>query len=424
MPTDSPELGGPGTAERLSTVEPGDADPGRSWSGLRGSIGRAAALIIVAVVIWAGLWSVERPRAGYDTLWYSMYTYQYGGASAPESWDRSWNLVVQYGPSFLIQELHREPNGAWFVGFDDPKRQRWIGIYRMRPVMPLLGAVAYPVLGTSAPLVASVAAVIVVVLVAALVIPAITGWLIAAIFLLLTVANPLVAKWLVYLTPDGLGLAFWLLTLALVARYVRNGGRWWLAGATGATLLLAFTRPSAILIPLTLAICAAASLIAGRGPWRRLAIVAAVTTVPILVFTAYAVVAGLPTFLDQLQDLPTHHFVDKDLTLRALASYFIKHDLALAVSLPLTLPGQPLVLLSLVGAGLGFFLTRQWWMAPFVAALLTVPLLVAVHPVSTEVARTLTPGWISLNLGLALLAATVIARIRARILTRASPARA
>jgi hypothetical protein len=387
---------------------------GWSWYRVRRRLGWLAGLTIVGIVVWAALWSVERPRAGYDSLWYSMYTYQYAGTSVPESWDRSWDLVVEFADPALVQTLHREPSGAWFSGFDDPTRQRWIGIYRMRPIMPLLGAVAYPALGTNAPLVASAAAVDLVVLVAGLVLPSIAGWPMALLFLLLTAANPLVAQWLIFLTPDGLGIAFWFLTLALLARYVHDGHTRWLAGATGATLLLAFTRPSAVAIPLTMAICAIASMIAHSGPWRRFAAAAALTALPIVVYLAYAAALGLPSFADQLQDLPTDHFARPDIA--NPIQFLVQHDVGLARRLLVSLPGQPQVWLSLLGAALGFLLTRRWWTAPFVVALATVPLLVAVHPVSTEVARSLAPGWISLNVGLALLAATGVAHVRLRTL--------
>ncbi len=370
---------------------------------------QVVALAVVGLALWAVLWSVVRPRAGYDTLWYAMYTYQDAGATVPESWDRSWNLVVEYADPSLVALLHRSPTGDWWGGWNDPMRQRWIGIYKMRPLMPLVGAVAYPVLGTSAPLAASAAAFILVLLAAGLVLAPLAGWLVTAVFLLLTAANPLIARWLIFLTTDGLGIALWFLALAFLARHANDGRQRWVAGATAAALLLAFTRPSAVALPVTLIICTSFSFLARRGPWRRFALAAALTTVPIVIFAIYAAALGLPSFLDQLQDVPTLHFSKPDIA--DPIGFLVARDMSVARSLVRSLPAQPQIWLGLLGAGIGFLLTRQWWTAPFLAAAVTVLLLLAAHPVLTEADRTLSPIWISLNLGLALLATAGVARM-------------
>jgi hypothetical protein len=86
----------------------------------------------------------------------------------------------------------------------------------------------------------------------------------------------------------------------------------------------------------------------------------------------------------------------------------------LAKALIRSLPAQPHIWLSGLGAGLGYLVTRQWWTAPFVAAVATVPLLLAAHPLISQADRTLSPIWMSLNLGLSLLLAAGIAHIQAR----------
>ncbi|HLY35298.1 MAG TPA: hypothetical protein VKU35_01135 [Candidatus Limnocylindria bacterium] len=393
-------------------MSPRDADPDRPSHSLRRGALTAILLVAGGVALWAVLWTVERPHAGYDTLWYSMYAYQDAGAPVPESWQRSWDLVQREADPDLLALLRRAPSGAWWSGWDDPSRARWPGIYRERPLMPLIGALAVPILGTDAPLVPSVVAVVLLVLVAGLVLAPLAGWTVTAAFLLLTAANPFVARWLIYLTTDSLALALWFAVMALAARYAVDGRTRCAVGVTFAALALAFTRPSATAVPLAMAACAGLALLTGYPVWRRFAVTAGLTLLPVAIFVAYVAVAGLPSFADQLQDIPTVHFSRPDVA-NPLAAVLAR-DLSVGRILLRSLPGQPLVWLSLLGAVAGFLVARRWWTAPFMAAAATVPLLLAVHPVLTEADRTLAPIWLSLNLGLALLVSAAAARFRER----------
>jgi hypothetical protein len=388
--------------------------PGRpEWTRTRP--GRIVLLVLAGIALWLILWAIERPRARYDTLFYATFTYEDAGRPAIESRALAWDLTVRYATPEFPPTVAHDPTSAWFTGWDDPMRQRWIGIYAMRPVMPWLGAAAFPLLGIEAPVVATVAAVILVVLVTGLLLSPLAGALAAALFVFLTAANPWIAGWLTFLMPDGLGLAFWLMALAATALYVRDGRLVWL-GVTGiATLLLAFTRPSVVVIPIALAACAVVAVL-GRGPWRRFALATVVTALATGVFTLYAAVLHFPSFGDALQDLPTEHFVKPDVA--SPLRFLLDHDSGLLRQLPSALVDHPLVslavVLTVVLAVVGFGVTRRWWIAPFVAALAAVPMLVAVHPVSTEIVRTVAPAWISVNLGLALLVVAARDRIRGR----------
>jgi hypothetical protein len=364
--------------------------------------------MVAGLGLWLVLWAVNGPRSHYDTLFYATFTYEDAGRPAIESRARAWELTAQYANPDFPRTVPHDPPNAWFTGWDSPMRQRWIGIYAMRPVMPWLGALAFPVLGTQAPVVASIAAVTLVVLAVGLLVAPLAGGLAAVVFLVLTAANPWIAEWLISLVSDGLGIAFWFVALAAAALYVRDGRLGWLGLAGTATLLLAFTRPSVIVLPFVLAGCAAVALLA-RGPWRRFAAASAVTALATGVFAVYAALLHFPSLGDALQDLPTKHFSKPDIAhpLR----FLLDHDIALLRQVPPTLVEQPLVWLALVLAIIGFAVTRRWWLAPFAAALAAVPLLVAVHPVSTEIVRTLAPGWISVNLGLALLVVAARDRI-------------
>jgi hypothetical protein len=375
-----------------------------------------AGFVAIGLLAWALMWAAIRPRAEYDTLWYSMYAYQYGGASEAQSWDESWDLVHEYGDPALLALLHRDSSGAWWSGWDDPRRARWIGIYRMRPVTPLVGAAAYPIMGMEAPLLASVLAVMLVTLTTGLVLAPLVGWLAAGAFLVLSFGNALFSRWLITLTSDGLGIALWFLVLATSARYVHDGQRRWLLTAGVATLVLAFTRQSNVVVAIGLLLCLISAAIARVRVRRRFAAAALVTTVPIIAFAVYTAAAGLPSFADQLQDIPTLHFAKPDVA--DPIGFLVGRDLSVARSIARSLLGQPVVVLTATAGFAGLALTRRWWAAPFLAALLSVPLLLAAHPVLTEAARTLAPAWVSIHLGLALVVTRLLAGAGSRLRLR------
>src|SRR6476469_8627778 len=80
-------------------------------------LGRGVALAAVGLLAWALMWSTIRPRAGYDTLWYAMYAYQYAGVPVQQSWDLSWQVTHEYADPSLLALLRRDPSGAWWSGW-------------------------------------------------------------------------------------------------------------------------------------------------------------------------------------------------------------------------------------------------------------------------------------------------------------------
>lgn len=369
----------------------------------------AGGVVLAGLLGWAALWATVRPRAVYDTLWYSMYAYQYAGESVAQSWDDSWRLVHEYGDVTIVSPLHRYPDGSWWAGWQDPTRARWIGLYRMRPVMPLVSSVAVPLLGVQAPLVASALAVVAVVSGAVLLLGTGIGVATVVLFAVGMLANPLLSPWLVTLTTDGLGIALILLTTVCLARYVAAGDRRWLIGSMVAAIVLAFTRQSGTILAPAMAVAALVAWLGG-GPWRRFAVASAAMLVPIALFAAYAAVAGLPSFSDMLQDVPTVHYSRPDIP--NVIGYLLRKDLAVARAMLPTIPAQPWVWLPTLLAAAGFLLRWRWWQLAFVALAVTTPLLLAAHPVIPGAARTLAPAWVTVSLGLALLVSAAIDRVR------------
>ncbi len=372
----------------------------------------AAGVVLAGLLSWAALAATLRPRAVYDTLWYSMYAYQYAGESVAESWDDSWRLAQEYGDEALLARIHRYPDGSWWAGWQDPSRARWIGIYRMRPVMPLVSSAAVPLLGVRGPLVASVLAITGVVAGAALLVGTGLGAATIVLFAAGTLANPFLSGWLMTLTTDGLGIALVLLTTVCLARYVAGGDRRWLVGSAIVALALAFTRQSGTILAPAMALGALVAWL-GAGPWRRFATASAAMLAPIAAFAVYAAAAGLPSFGDMLQDVPTLHFARPDVP--DVIGYLVGKDIGVARAILPTIPSQPWVWLPILLAAAGFVLRWRWWQLTFVVVAATTPLLLAAHPVLTEAARTLAPGWLTVALGLALLVEALVDRAQKRV---------
>lgn len=375
-------------------------------------IAAVAFLVATGVVAWAVLWNSGLTRVRYDTLWYASFTYEDAGLAREAAWARSWDLVGRYGSPDLLASLPHAANGSWFAGWDDPKRARWVGIYAMRPAMPLLAAAAFPILGTDAPVAVSVLAVVLLVLVAWVVLGPLAGAAGAGLFLAIGAVNPLLTRWLIFLMPDGLGLGPWLLAIGGVAVHVTDGRRRWVIAAALATLVLAFDRPSAMLVPAILGGCALVALVC-HGPWQRFGIGAVATAMAAAAFSLWAALLGFPSFHDFLEDLPTDHFarVDDGDPIGKMLPYAA--DLVRAT--PGYLVDQPVVAAAIVLGLIGLIGAKRWWTAPFLIALPAIAVLALAHPVATEVERTTAPAWISIDLGLALVLARIGGWLRARL---------
>lgn len=151
---------------------------------------RIPLLIAVGTLGWAVIWTTTpQPRAAYDTLWYSRFAFEYAGASREVAIRESWQVFERFGDPDRVAYISERDGWPW-QGESDPSRRRWIGIYQMRPLMPLVSAAAYPWLSSDAPVFASVVSVVVATLATGLVLSPLLGAVPAAVFLILTLANP------------------------------------------------------------------------------------------------------------------------------------------------------------------------------------------------------------------------------------------
>ena len=116
--------------------------------------------LVVGAVGWATLWFSTDPRAGWDSLVYHKYAFEYAGLAPDEQDALSWDLFTRYGSTPLVLYV-TEALGGENWSFDVARNQvRFALIYRMRPAYPTMVAAAYPILGTRAPLAVSAFAVV------------------------------------------------------------------------------------------------------------------------------------------------------------------------------------------------------------------------------------------------------------------------
>jgi hypothetical protein len=380
----------------VPTTPPRAPTSGRSW---RAAAARVAILVGLGLAAWAVLWSTTSPRAGYDTLWYEMFALRYAGASEAEQFDGSWAVFAAHADPDLVAYVEERDGWPW-RGFDDPTRARWVGLYEMRPLFPLVVAAARPLLGDAAAIVPSVVAVVSLTLVVGLAAPKLIGLGGTIALLVLSYANPLFAGWLIFLTTDGLGLALWAAMLLAAARWIDGGGRGWLIGLFVATFVAAFNRQNGVVVTLGLGALLLLAMLLRDRVTRRLALAVAVSAAPLVIFAAYGAIAGMPSVHDMLQDTPTRHFADPDVPniIGYVAGKFVEHTPVLLSRLL-----DPILVIPFVLGALGLWLPRAWWAGALLASLLFLPVLHYVHPVLTETNRTLAPAWFNVHVGLVLL---------------------
>ena len=374
----------------------------------------ALAAVLLAAVGWLVLWSTTEPRTGWDGLMYHRFALEYAGAPVAEQESVALDLFERYGDPALVERVAAgiERGASPWEAIGQPSRERWVDIYRSRPMYPLLVAGAYPIFGSVAPLLVSALALLI--FTTAMVVG--VGWLqgygVALTSVLLGFSNPRFAHWLISLVPDGLGIALWTATLVLTAVYVRIGHLRWLLALSVAAMLLAFTRPLGAFLPPTLLLAAGAAVLARRPEWRRLALAAAASLLVVGAFALYGLVMELPGLRDQLQDLPTRHFSRPDV---ADPIAWTVEVVRTQLDDPLwpTLTGDPSLWGPVVIAVIGLVLIgRSWALSPFIAAIPVLPLAYLAHPQLSEAPRIMAPIWSSLGLGIALVFVWVVGRLQ------------
>jgi len=361
---------------------------------------RAAAVgALIGLTGWLIIWFQTEPRANWDSLIYHTHAFQYAGQSPAAADAQSWQVYARYAddtPRGVIQEA--------LAGRDwrAPERDRWMNLYRMRPIYPLLVAAAYPVLGLRAPMAVSALVTIGFVVVSFAGFGLLFGHRVAALATAVALVNMAFTQWLVLLATDGLALVWWAAVLVSVARYAQTGSRPWLAAIGFTVLALALTRPTGSLAPLVPGLCALAAAAARHPVWRRFTAATLAAAVPAILIVIVLSALRMPGISDVLQENPTRHFALPDVA-NPVAHLFTQIRWAVPYRLLPTLLAEPVLLAAVIAGFAGLWVSRSWIVAPFLVAALVVPVAWLIHPIWSDAARILSPAWVSLNLGLALL---------------------
>ena len=373
----------------------------------------ALAAVLVAAVGWLVLWTTTTPRTGWDGLMYHRFALEYAGAPVVEQEAVAWDLFERYADQALVETVASgiEQGASPWEAIGQPSRERWVDIYRSRPMYPLLVGATYPLVGSVAPMLVSALAVLIFTAAMLVGVGWLTGYGVALMSVLLGFSNPRFAEWLISMVPDGLGIALWTASLVFTAIYVRAGQRRWVLALGLAATLLAFTRPIGAFLPLALLLAASAAGLARRPEWRRLALATATSMVAVGIFAVYSVAMELPGLWDQLQDLPTRHFNRPDVA--DPIGWTVDVARAQLANAWWTLAKDPSIWGPVVLAVIGFVLiARSWALSPFVAAIAVLPLAYLAHPQLSEAPRIMAPLWASVSIGVSLVLVWVVERLQ------------
>lgn len=376
------------------------------------TLGRSVAgAAVVGAVVWLVLWFGADVRANWDSLMYHKYALEYAGVPAEEAHTLSWDLFVRYASDEAVADVTAVYDGPWV----NPENERWTNLYRMRPAYPVLVAAAYRVLGLRAPMAVSALVTVAFTIVSFAGFGLVFGYRVSGLATVVALLNGFFTHWLIFLTTDGLSIVLWAAGLVAVARYVQTGRAGWLVGVGVAVLLLALTRPTSSLAPMVPAVCAIVAVLLRRPVWRRFALATVAAGIPAIGVLLVMHQLGMPGISDVLQENPTHHFAEPDI---ADPMDWLVRQIQWAVPYRLlpTLWSQP-ILLGAIFAGLaGLVVARSWTVAPFLTAAAIAPIAWLLHPIWADADRILSPTWVSLNLGIALLIVTGLVNQRERVL--------
>ncbi|HEY7738761.1 MAG TPA: hypothetical protein VIC63_07015 [Candidatus Limnocylindria bacterium] len=355
------------------------------------------AAFAIGVAGWLLIWFQTEPRANFDSLIYHTHALEYAGLDREEADEVSWRIFARYASDRERKIVADTIGGAWST----PPDGRWMDLYRMRPLYPLLVGAVYPFVGERAPMTVSAGVTVGFVVLTGIGFGLLFGWRVAGLATLAALLQVNFTHWLVFLSTDGLALPLWAASMLAVAMYARSGRPAWLAAIGLTVLALGITRPTSSLVPVVPALCLVAALAVRHPVWQRFGLATIAALVPAAGVVLVQGMLELPGMSDVLQEIPTQHFALPDI--QDPIGYTIQlMQWALIDRLLPTLFGQPLLLATVVVGIVGLVVHRSWSSAVFLAGLITVPVAWLVHPVWFDAGRILSPTWVSLSLGVAL----------------------
>lgn len=319
---------------------------------------------------------------------------------------------------FTFQMLHPGATGTYTPArlkvSADP---RYAGFFAPRVLYPLIAAAGVPLLGVDALVAASWLAAAVAALAVAVAVRSGTGsaWtgLLAAALLLVSPGG----RYLFWATADATMIACVAVTIAAAGGYLAHGTRSALAVLGAGLALLAGAKLGNLDVTGLALVAVGVGAAVTRAAWQaRARVVAGFGAAAIAIALVGSTILGLPSIIDQIQDTLTAHFrrpdyADPILELMRRDVRFFAGRLRESIGV---LPQATFLTVGLASLA-------RWprpWVIPWLAAAATTPLLVAVHPVRSDIDRVLAPVWLSVAVGLAVLFHRSWPGLRARIGSR------
>jgi hypothetical protein len=361
---------------------------------------------------WLLVWFQTDERANWDSLIYHKHAFEYAGLSPEEADALSWSVYARYADDRPIAMISAGLDGNLWRA---PERDRWMNLYRMRPLYPALVTAAYPVLGFRAPMAVSALVTVSFVVLSFVGLGLVFGYRVSGLATMVALLNDNFMHWLILVSADGMAMVLWGASLVATAGYSKTGRRSWLAGIVASVALLAITRPPGSLAPFVPLVCMLAAAVLRRPVWRRFAVASIAAGIPAAAVVVAFTMLGMPTLADVIQENPTKHFALPDIA-DPMSHLVTQIRWAVPNRLLPTLSSQPVLMASILAGFAGLVVARSWVVAPFLVAAVVAPAAWFIHPVWYDAGRIMAPGWFSLNLGIALLIYTVLLSQRVRMM--------
>ncbi|RPH36926.1 MAG: hypothetical protein EHM90_00735, partial [Chloroflexi bacterium] len=158
------------------------------------------AAVLLGVAGWLLIWFQTDPRANFDSLIYHTHALEYAGLEREEADAVSWRIFARYATDREQAIIADTIGGSWST----PADGRWMDLYEMRPLYPLLVAAAYPFVSERAPMAVSAVVTVGFVMMTAVGFGLLSGWRAAAFAAAAALLQVNFTHWLVFLTTDGL----------------------------------------------------------------------------------------------------------------------------------------------------------------------------------------------------------------------------
>ena len=349
-------------------------------------------------------WSLDSAHANVDVFYYARIALRLAGEPGPRA-------DVE-AAQFTYRMVHPGRAGTYaperLVISSDP---RYTGIFTARAMYPLLAAPGAALVGVDSLIVTAWLGAIATAVVVALAARSITGSSLAG----LVAAAALVAspggRYLYWTLAESTMLAGSAICLAAAAHALTTRSRAAIGLALAALAFVAATKiGNADALGLVLVGIGVGAAVLDR-PWRAVALRLAAGAVGLMAaVTVVSTVLGLPSALDQVQDFLTDHFAKPDHA-SPLVDLLVADVRFAGGSITRLLPVAGIAIVVLGAAWLLVGRWREAWSWPWLGSMAGAALLIASHPVRSELDRLALPVWLGVSIAIGVAAHEVRPRL-------------